>query len=265
MEMRRKMKKLTLFVWVLVCIVLSFLWMASPALAQEDDQILTLNMSRDFGYSSGTGDIQGTFSMRIRGPDDLIKVIFLIDDLVMYEDEEEPFRFQFITDNYALGWHTLSAIGYTQDGRVIPSQGIRVNFVSPEAGGQAVLRILIPLFSVIFGLMALSFIVTFLFGRGKTAPLGSQRNYGIVGGTICKRCNRPFALNLLAPNILVGKLDRCPHCGNWGIYRRYPIETLRTAEQAELASSGQMNDSLDALSTEERLKKAADESRYQDI
>jgi hypothetical protein len=245
--------------WVFLCFLSK-----NPALAQDEEPDLEMSMSRDFGYASGTGDIQGTFSMRVKGPEDLSKVEFMIDDEVIFEDTEAPYRYQFNTDSYPLGMHTLYARGYTQNGETYISNEARVNFVSAEESTKFLVRFLVPLFSLILGLMALSYIVPIIFRRGKPTPLGATRNYGLVGGTVCKHCQRPFALNLFAPNVLVGKLDRCPHCGKWGIVRSQSLEVLRAAEKAELAESNAGQNSEVGLSEEAKFKKAIDDSRFQD-
>ena len=64
-------------------LVTSLLWLTIlqpiPAQAQNNEDELLLSLSRDFGYSSGTGRIQGTFSMKASGPEDLERVVFYID------------------------------------------------------------------------------------------------------------------------------------------------------------------------------------------
>lgn len=246
---------------LLVCLFIA----PVSALAQEEEQELQVSMSRDFGYSSGTGQVQGTFSIKASGPDSLVKVEFLLDGEVINEDIEAPYRYQFITDNYSPGVHTLTAIGYTQDGRELQGRSITTEFVTAEEGTQAAMRIVIPLLVVIVGLMVFSYVIPSLFRRGKTTPLGAQRNYGITGGAICPKCQRPFVINFVAFNVLVGKLDRCPHCGKWSIVHRTPIEMLRTAEQAELALDKPNQPGTAGTTEEEKQKKALDDSRYQDV
>jgi len=123
----------------------------------------------------------------------------------------------------------------------------------------------IPLLAVIVGLTVISFVIPTLFRRGKSTPLGAQRNYGLTGGAICPKCQRPFVLNFMSLNLLIGKLDRCPHCGKWSLVHRTPIEMLRVAEQAELAQAQGNQAGVEGLSEEEKLKKALDDSRYQDV
>ena len=62
------------------------------AFAQTEVDQLSLRLSRDFGYSSGTGDIQGNFSLRASGPENLVRVGFFMDDQLMGEITEPPFR-----------------------------------------------------------------------------------------------------------------------------------------------------------------------------
>ena len=258
-------KKFILTILILVC--LSGFTNIQKTSAQDGSPELTLSMSRDFGYSSGTGRIQGTFTMKVSGPDDLIRVVFMIDGEQVSEDTQAPFRFQFNTDTYSQSEHSLSAVGYTPDGREISSNEIKVLFVPAEEGGKLVLTIIVPLFAVIFGLMALSYLVPIITKRGKRneIPRGQPRTYGLAGGTICPRCKRPYSLNFLAPNLLLGKLDHCPHCGKWALVQRQPQDLLRAAEAAELSNIE--SDGLQPkLSTEEeKIQKALDDSRFQDL
>lgn len=106
------MKKNCLYVFLVLLAILGFV---TPAGAQVVEE-LELSVSRDFGSSDGTGDIQGTFSMKVTGPSNLVQVRFYIDNTVIAEDTEPPFKVQFVTDDYAPGKHTMHAIGYTSDG-----------------------------------------------------------------------------------------------------------------------------------------------------
>ncbi|MFM8321608.1 MAG: Ig-like domain-containing protein [Chloroflexota bacterium] len=111
---------------VLLCLALP-----QPAGAQAADG-LTLRLSRDFGYASGSGKIQGTFSMKVSGPDDLQKVTFYIDDQALGDDSEAPFQLRFHTDNYALGEHRLYAAGVTAGGVELRSNEIYAYFVTAD-------------------------------------------------------------------------------------------------------------------------------------
>lgn len=235
-----------------------------PAAAQEEG--LELRLNRDFGYSSGTGRIQGTFSMRVSGPDDLQRVVFRVDGENIGEDAEAPFRVQFRTDDFGLGIHTMSAVGYTADGRELHTPEIRREFVSAETGWQSVLRIAIPIGVIALLVTLTAAVIPLLTGRGKSGsvPLGTPRSYGALGGTVCPKCGRPFSRHWWGFNVVIGKYDRCPHCGKWSVTQRAHPSVLRAAEEAELAmAKGEKGGQLET-SEEERLRRSLDESRFED-
>lgn len=247
---------------ILVILLFYSLIFTSAVFAQDEE--LKLSMSRDFGYSSGTGDIQGTFSMKVTGPDTLVRVQFYIDETIIAEDNEAPFKVQFVTDNYPLGVHTMYAIGFTSDGRELRTRDVTANFVSAEEGWSTALKIIGPVLGIVLVAAVLSAILPALGGgrkKGALLPPG-ERNYGVVGGTICRRCKHPFAMNLMAPNMVVGKLVRCPNCGKWFIGRRASADGLRAAEEGEWAQvhgKPQVNE----MTEEEKLRKELDDSKYQ--
>ena len=226
------------------------------------DEGLTLRLSRDWGYGGLNGDIQGTFSMKASGPANLARVEFYIDDTKIGEAVSAPFSLQFVTDNYPLGAHSLRAVGYTSDGQELRSQAIGATFVSAAAGNKAVVRIVVPLVGIIVGAMLLAFVVSMVTGRKvKNLPPGTPRQYPLGGG-ICPKCGRPLAFHLFGMNMVVGKLDRCPYCGRWGVIRRVSLDQLRAAEQAELAAAAEQ---IPPASEEETLRKELDDSKYQGL
>jgi hypothetical protein len=242
-----------------------FFFPVISALAQDEHE-LTLNLSRNFGYSSGTGRIQGTFSMKVSGPESLQGVVFLIDGQPIGEDTQAPFSIQFHTGDYSLGVHTLSAVGYTSDGGELRSNETRREFVSAGEGQRAALKIALPIIVVTFGVIFLSAILPIILGRRKGAgvPLGASRSYGLLGGTICPKCRRPFGMHIWGFNLFAGKLDRCPHCGRWSLVRRVSPEELKAAEAAELEMAGD-GEGAPSVSPEEALRKELDDSRYLDL
>lgn len=245
--------------------ILASLWLVTAVQAQNSEPELDLSLNRDFGYSSGGGQIQGTFSLKVKGPSDLERVLFLLDGETLMEDNLAPFTYQFSTDVHPNGVHTLSAIGYTKEDLTLSSRLIRLEFVSAEEGGRAAMRIALPIVGLVFGLMALSYALPVLLGRARPVPLGMPRNYGLAGGTICPKCTRPFPLFVLGTNLILGRLERCPHCGKWSLVKRYPNEMLRAAEAAELADSKKAENLVNGASEEDNLKKALDDSRFQDV
>ena len=252
-----------LFFWLAA----SIFWMlvfGNQVLAQSD-QALSLRLSRDFGYSSGSGKIQGAFSMIASGPDDenhLERVVFKIDDQVIGEASQAPFRVRFSTGDYPLGIHTITATGYTTDSISLESNQIRVEFVSADEGWQAAAKIALPIIGIVFGVMLAGFLLPLLFRGGKRTqlPAGAQRNYGMLGGGICPSCNRPFGLHIFGLNLVVGKYDRCPYCGKWSLVRRSSLQELRSAEAAELEANKSDAGLLD--NSDEEYRRQIEESRY---
>jgi hypothetical protein len=236
-----------------------------PVLAQETSE-LNLRLSRDWGYSSGTGKIQGLFTLKATGPENLERVVFYIDDQMIGEATQPPFQYQFNTDNYPLGVHTLAATGVTSDGREVISNQYRQEFVAAEEGWQTAAKIILPILGIVFGILILAYLVPALFGRGKRQALapGVSRNYGALGGAVCPKCSRPFAMHIYGLNLIVGKFDRCPYCGKWSLVRHAPIEVLRAAEAAELANAQGMPATTGAPD-EDELRKQLDDSRFRDL
>lgn len=251
---------------VFVIIFLFTLLLAAPGYAQQENQ-LTLGLSRDFGYGGLGNDIQGTFSAKIvNPPPDLVKVDFLIEGKLMVEDTQAPFIYQFNTDNYPLGLHTLSALGYTSTGAELHSNEISPNFVSAQEGWKAVLKIILPVLGLVIAAMLMAAFIPILTGRGKKldTPLGAPRTYGVSGGTICPKCHRPFSLHLLTLHLLTYKLERCPYCGKWSLVRPYSRAALAAAEAAELEGSKPAGEMAEE-SEEERIRKELERSKYQDV
>ncbi|MGD0174092.1 MAG: Ig-like domain-containing protein [Anaerolineales bacterium] len=243
---------------LLLALFLSLVFV-SAALAQGET--LNLSLSRDFGYGGFGGDIQGTFSLHASGPSTLTRVEFFIDETKIGEVDQAPFNLQFVTDNYPLGAHSLSAVGYTSDGRQLQSPKINRSFVSASAGTGAALRIVIPILILVFGALLLAAVVPLLMGR-KTVnlPPGTPRQY-ILGGTVCPKCGRPFAFSIFGLRLVVARLERCPYCGRWSFVHGVSLGELRAAEQAEVETAqGQVPET----SAEEKLKKELDDSKYRD-
>jgi hypothetical protein len=210
-----------------------------PVSAQESE--FSIGLRRDFGYGAGS-NIRGTFTISLTGDESQVgSVEFLIDGNVMATDEQAPFRFQFHTDDYGVGMHQLSARVFLKDGRVVNTSATGLNFLSQSEERQN----MVTLFVGIGGTLALALVIYFLverlvFKRKPTRGIqpGQERNYGLIGGTICPKCGRPFPRHIWGINLLVGKLDRCEHCGKWSMTVGATSEQIRAAEAAELEALG---------------------------
>ncbi len=229
-----------------------------PVKAQESGASLQLTVDRDFGFSMG-GRIQGKFTLKVTGPENLTQVEFLIDDVVVSTDREPPFRYSFNTGDYDLGVHRISGVGYTALGEVLRSLVRTYKFVSMEEGLRGASGIVIPLLIGIGALVMIATVGTMLMGRQKGRPRIGE--YGAAGGALCPRCGLPYSRHALSPNLLIGKLERCPHCGKWAIVRRATREALERAE-ARLVDD-EARGGLELESEEDKLHRMIDDSRFE--
>ena len=241
------------------------IFIASFAPSQQDEQ-LEIKLSRNWGFSSGTGKIQGTFTIRTNGPEDLTGVVFTIDDQVVGEANEEPYELRFVTDDYPLGVHQIQATGFDASGAQIRSNTIQVEFVSADQGWQAASNILIPIVVVILAAVGLAVLVPLVFTRGKKEQLapGAPRTYGIYGGAVCPKCSRPFSRHIYGLNLGTHKYDRCPYCGKWSLVRRASPEALAAAEAEEIKTA-RAGAFVPEKMEEERLRQEIEDSRYDDL
>jgi hypothetical protein len=228
------------------------LLIAAPALAQGE---LHLGLHRIFGFGWGS-QIQGRFNLAAEADVELAEVTFWIDDAVLGTAGEPPFVVGFHTGAYSLGWHTFSAVAITGSGEQLTAGGLRAEFVSADAGAQFAVKMILPILGILAAFMLLGTVVPMAFGRG-AFKLGQ---YGPAGGAVCPRCSLPFSRHFLSPNLLLGKLERCPHCGRWSIVARASPPALAEAE----ARWGSEGTSAVAESPDDRLQRQIDDSRYED-
>ena len=240
-----------------MCITLSLPY---PVLAQDADYRISLR--RDFGYGNGM-DIRGTFSLRLVGDETHVEqVTFLIDNQPMGTIMEPPYRLQFHTDDYALGIHNLTAEITLQDGTTLQTDPIQANFVSADQEGKFVTMILLGIGGAIaVSIIIMAVVQTFVFKRKKGAN-GNKKNYGMLGGTICPKCGKPFSRHLWGMNLVVGRLDRCEHCGKWVMTTRAAPAALEAAETLLEQSPTPPEDVK--LPLEKTLEQRLDDSKYID-
>jgi hypothetical protein len=241
---------------VLVLIAIALL--ALPVAAQEAGESLVLDFNRDFGYGGFGGEIQGRFSLSVSAPTDLVRVEYFLDGELVYEGNEPPFKWQFNTANYPDGRHTFTAVGYKADGTEIQAEAFTRVFLSAEAAWGKTGDIIVPIL-IIVGIATLGgVLIPVLLGRKKVHTPGV---YGMAGGAICPRCKFPYSRSVMAPNMVVGKLDRCPHCGKWAIVPRASAEALQAAEE-RLAAGNQ--GTIETPSEAEKLRKMVEDSRFEE-
>jgi hypothetical protein len=236
----------------LLSVLLYFFLSVLPIKAQESAE-LSLSLLRNFGSSLGSS-IQGTFTYRVSGPDELARVEFLMDGEPIGEDSEAPFRWRFNTDNFSQETHTMSAVGYTSDGRTLQSNVLQRQFISSGESNRLLYWIIIPILVLAIG------------GRLLTSWIANRSNggqpaiTGPVGGTICPQCERPFAMHIWGFNVIAGKYDRCPHCGKWSLVRRVAPHLLQEAAAAFAPSEPEAP--TPAPDDAQSLSKRLDDSRF---
>jgi len=237
--------------FVVLCLIILFVL---PALAfAQDDPALSLRISRDNGYGLGN-QMQGHFSYRVSGPDNLVRVEYLMDGGVIGESTSEPFRFNFVTDNFELGLHEMSAVGYTADGKTLESNVYRGEFVSPQVSSRFTY--------VILGLVVVVITARFLFFRRGSG--GTSKGYGAFGAAVCSNCKRPFARRWWALRLFTTRFERCPHCGKWQGTNPATAEQLAEAEAYEASLSGVPSRPENEINEKEKLRKLLDDSRFED-
>lgn len=225
-------------------------------LAAQEHEGLQLRLDRNFGYG-GFGKIQGRFTLRIQdAPDGLAEVRFYLDGELVETDQEEPFEFKFHTSEFSEGMRVMQAIGLRDDGSSLESNRISKEFLSSEQAWSETEGILVPL---LLGVGILT-----LLGAGLPVLTLNQKNfvpgkYGPAGGVVCPRCGLPFSRSVLSPNLLVGKLVRCPHCGKTSVLPRSSREALREAEERY-----QVKDGMTPVQSGGDLSTQIEESRYED-
>jgi len=241
-------------------VIISLLF-TSPVMAQDGYRLL---IDRNFGFAAGS-QIRGDFTLKISGDQDaLVSVTFLLDGEEMATITEAPFRYRFNTSNYAEGIHELSARLILKDGSTVELTPRRFEFASSQAEREAIVKIIVPLLGVVLLLTLVGGGVQMLALRGKQAGRyapGEARNYGVAGGAICPKCQRPTPIHLWSINLAVGRWDRCENCGQFSLMRRQPLEVLRAAEAAELQAEKSLRPT-NAKSEEEKLRELLDQSKY---
>lgn len=242
--MRTTGRKLSLSLLFYILFVFQF------ASAQEDNEVLSLTLRKNFGFGMGVR-IQGSFTLLASGPSDLQIVDFIIDEIVVFHDPEFPFEYRFHTADYEPGTHNIKAIGVTKTESKLQSQVLQREFISPDQGLKSAADVIIPLFIVIVIIVTIGIAATSLITRKNGFRIGE---YGVSGGAVCSRCGLPFSRHAFSPNLVFGKLERCPHCRKWRLVRR--------ATQAELADAEAR---FRAESQRGRIEPKDEKSRWQDL
>jgi len=184
-------------------------------------------------------------------------VEFYFDDKLISTSQGSPYEFKFQTSNFQNGEHVFSAVGYLKDGNRVESSRITKVFLSSEQAWAETQGLLVPLLLFTGLLTVLGIAVPVLASRKKEFVLGK---YGPAGGVVCPRCELPFSRSILAPNLLVGKLVRCPHCEKIGVRPRASLSQLQEAENKFRNNQP----GIVTTNADKDYRKLLDESRYED-
>ena len=205
--------------WLGLLLVVSSFLAFSEAQAQDGSD-LVLRLRRDWGYGSGA-DIQGNMTLFVDGDlSNAQQIVYYIDDTVMVELTEEPFRFSFNTDNYEPGARQMRAEVTTAAGTVISVGPIVYNFLSAAESGQKTIILIVIIVLITLAGVGISIFITSRQKGGAT-----EAGSGMHGLAVCKQCGKTFPRSFFGLNVVVGKFERCPHCGKWQITQRAsPLE-----------------------------------------
>jgi hypothetical protein len=245
------MKKFS-FAFLVVLLIMT----VTPTLAQGELPELRIRLNRNFGYGGFDNKIEGRFSIHVRDADGFESVAFYIDDKIIETRNAAPYSTDFHTENYSAGSHLIYAIGSTSSGSEIRSNEFNRVFISSDEVGSIVVGMLVPIIAILVLAFAVSTFLPGLLGRKQTFTLGQ---YSTAGGAVCKNCAKPFGRKLMSPNMMVGKLERCPHCGKWQIASRAAEDELSAAEKH---LSSDEAPSPQSESDEDKLKHQIDDSRF---
>lgn len=232
------------------------------AVSAQAESPFSISLRRDFGYGNGTS-LQGRLSLHLKGDSaQVTRVEYLMDGKSMGVLTAEPFSLAFNTDDYPAGGHQFKARVETKYGKSYETAPISANFLTADQAQTDTKAILLP----ILGITAVAILISFgaqalMTRKSKTSAVYQKVVYGALGGAVCKRCGKPFSRSILGINIVVGKLERCPHCGKWQITTRASTQTLAEAE-AELEKQYQPAPAAQVGAQE--TKDLLDDSRYTD-
>lgn len=241
----------------LILLLAAVLIIPVTAYAAQDGTRLYLGLTRNFGYG-GLGKIQGSFTLKISDPPQgLSEVRFYMDGVLVEVVDSEPFQYKFHTSSFDDGEREMYAEGVLGDGTILESNYISKVFLSSDQAWSETQQIIGPL---LIGTAVLTLIgvgVPLLASKNKVFVPGK---YGPAGGVVCLRCELPFSRSVLSPNLLVGKLVRCPHCGKISILPRASSAHLQEAE----SRYARKDEPAMSHPGKGDLQKQLDDSRFED-
>lgn len=120
--------------------ILIALFAVMPILIAGAIPTLSLDLNRDFGLGIGN-DIAGRFTLKAEASSNTSYVEFYIDNQLQQNDTAAPYNWQFNTNNYTLGEHTLKAVAYDATGN--QNKEITRNFVEDSTNNILLVTIVV--------------------------------------------------------------------------------------------------------------------------
>jgi hypothetical protein len=226
----------------------------------------TITLNRDFGYGGLNNDIRGNFTIGLSGDETQVsQVQFTFDGQPMATVSQSPFKYSFVTTDYAEGTHTLGAVVTLKDGTTLTAPAKTTTFVSAAVENQVTTNILVPVLGGVLLVILLVVGGQVLASRrrpSKGTPEGGH-TYGVLGGGICPKCGRPTPFHVTGINLVTGKYDRCENCGRWSFIRSVPVDRLRDMEAAQ-AEAEKAAARPPQESAEQKRREMLDNSKYTD-
>ncbi len=244
------MRNKTFFVFLIFFFFFGFF--SSAVFAQAEEAQWQLRLSRDWGYGMGS-DIQGQLTLSLQGNlGQVDRVTYYFNDVQVSEQTEAPFKYSFNTDQFPVGINTMRADVLTRDGKLHTTLPLSYNFLSSKEANKNTALLVGGIIGVTLLITALSFLIASR-GQGKNRKSG-----GMFGLAVCKECGQTFPRSLFGMNIVVGKYERCPHCGKW--------QVTVPASQSEIAQAYRASQPEPMPKTDSSDKKdELEESRFIDL
>jgi len=242
-----------------VLLVLFAFTFSAIVYAQEEEHQIDLGLSRTNGYGGFNGEIQGSFTISASIDADLQSVIFYYNDFVLGEDTEAPFKLNFNTNIIDPGPVDFSAVGILANDIVVMSNILQRTVLSDEDVKDSMLGMLGPILAVVAIVVVGGFLLQ--IRSGKKGDAFTPGKYSPAGGAVCRKCEMPFSRSVFSPNLLVGKLVTCPHCGKISVLPRASAASLAEAEDRYMDSlTGDQKQSEE--NGEDKLQKMIDDSQF---
>ncbi len=112
-----------------------------PILVAEAKPTISVSLYKDNGYGLGN-DMAGLWTLKTTASDDTAYVEFYLDNQLQLNDTSAPYSWQFNTEDYPIGEHTLSALAYDTSGESEVSTVTR-NFVENTTNSVVIIVIVI--------------------------------------------------------------------------------------------------------------------------